>query len=463
MAQTQAQQVLNLTHPTAEITTLAAMRRSTEDAVYMAERLSVEDYTDPRRKVLFQSIVNLLRGVEPIDDRAILTECVQVARELKLDVKIDGGYLTNMDADPLRARAYANTVKRMAWLRGAGEYAYWLVQKLQEYPDPDALFTEAQERIQMLQPPAKTTDFIYGWDTVDGHRAELAQRIKDAASGIVNPFTWPWASWNKDVRPLGEGMIGVLGAPDGVGKSTYLELIAEHWAKMGMHTVLVHLEDAWKVKKERRLARWARVPLKDIEDGTLTPQHMERIDAALDAITAKLPTLHYYHAPGKSMTEIVQELGRRVSEGVCQSVVFDYLDKTQASKMQIKQYGDQTWERQANDIELLKIFAERNHLPVMTATQGNKSMQEGGIQTRKNISGSGAKTQKAQLVVILTRDIVGPEGLYDDDGVRIAEPEEYSPIVHVRIDKQNRGRAGITLNQVIVGQFFDVRDPKGRA
>lgn len=454
----QAQQVLNLTHPTAEITTLAAMRRSTEDAIYMAEHLHANDYTDPRRRVLFQSIVNLLRGVEPVDDRAILAECTQVARDMRLDIRIDGAYLADLDGDPRRARAYAATVKRMAWLRGAGDYAYWLVQKLQEYPDPDQLFTEAQERIQLLQPPAKSEDFIYGWDTVEGHRAELMQRIDDAQNGVVNPFTWPWPSWNRVVRPLGEGMLGVLGAPDGVGKSTYLELIAEHWAKMGMHVVMVHLEDAWKVKRERRLARWARVPLKDIEDGTLTAQHMARIDQALDGIAAKLPTLHYYHAPGKSMSEVVQELGRRVQEGVCQAVVFDYLDKTQASKMQIKQYGDQTWERQSNDVELLKIFAERNHLPVMTATQGNKSMQDAGVQTRKNISGSGAKTQKAQLVVILTRDLVGDNGLTDEDGVRIAEPGEYSPVVNVRIDKQNRGRAGVTLQQVLIGQFFDVQD-----
>jgi hypothetical protein len=94
----------------------------------------------------------------------------------------------------------------------------------------------------------------------------------------------------------------------------------------------------------------------------------------------------------------------------------------------------------------------------MTATQGNKSMQDAGVQTRKNISGSGAKTQKAQLVVILTRDLVGDNGLTDEDGVRIAEPGEYSPVVTVRIDKQNRGRAGVTLQQVLIGQFFDVQD-----
>lgn len=66
---------------------------------------------------------------------------------MRLDVRIDGGYLAGLEGDGLRL-AYAATVKRMAWLRGAGDYAYWSVQKLQERPDPEQLFAEAQERMQ---------------------------------------------------------------------------------------------------------------------------------------------------------------------------------------------------------------------------------------------------------------------------------------------------------------------------
>src|SRR5690606_24166958 len=111
---------------------------------------------------------------------------------------------------------------------------------------------------------------------------------------------------------------------------------------------------------------------------------------------------HYYHAAGKSMSEIVRELESRIAEGVCHAVVFDYLDKVQPTQGQAKLFGANTWERQANDMEALKSFAERNHLPVFTATQGNKNMQSGGVQTRQNIQGSGQKSQKAQLVLILS-------------------------------------------------------------
>ena len=457
---TPAQTVLELTHPTAETTVLAAMRRgATEDAVFMADTLQAADFSDPRRRIVFQAMVNILRGTEPLDDTAILAECVQVARDLRLEqYRVDGGYLAGLGGDPLRARAYAATVKRMAYLRSYGDFAFWFVGKLQERPDPEQLFAEAQERMQALQPPSKTTRFVYGWDTVTAHRADIAQRVRDNEAGVKSPYLWPWASWNKDVRPLRPGMLGLVAASDGVGKSTMLECIAEHWAKGGLHVVYVHLEDALDYKMDRRLARWARVPLQAIEDGALTDEQRAAVDKAQANIDRQLPTLHYFDAAGMSAAEITTELNARVSEGVCQAVVLDYLDKMRPSRAQAKLYGDQIWERQADDVEVLKTFAEKARVPVMTASQGNKEMQGGGIKTRKQIQGSGAKTQKAQLVAILTREIVGNDGLQDGRGVVLAEPGEYSPFIDVRIDKQNRGKTGVTMRQFLIGQFFDIRD-----
>jgi len=140
--------------------------------------------------------------------------------------------------------------------------------------------------------------------------------------------------------------------------------------------------------------------------------------------------------------------------------VFDYLDKVAPTRGQAKLYGDNAWERQASDMEALKNFAEKHHLPVMTATQGNKDMQGPGLQTRRNIQGSGQKAQKAQLVLILTRTIVGEGGMVDAANTTIAEKGEYSPMVQVRIDKQNRGKTG-GFQQFLVGKYFRVHDVKG--
>lgn len=451
-------ELLGLVNHEAERAVLSAMRADMTAAVDLAEKLEPSDFFDPRHALTFEAIRFLMLGIEPIDVQAIVAECRALILDRKLKFAIDEQFVEALAiGDVKRAQMYGNTVKRLGWLRGAGEFAFWLVQELQTRPEPERLFIEAQERWQHLAPAHENSRFVYGWDTLKMHDAMIRERVKEREEGIVNGFDWPWATWNARIRPMRAGFVGILAAPDGTGKTTYLEMVAEHWASRGYHVVYVHLEDELGYKLDRRRARHALVPIDKIEDGNLTAWDSQRITEAGERMSAWAGRLHYYDAAGASMTEIVRELESRVAEGVCQAVVFDYLDKVQPTRAQAQLYGSNTWERQANDMELLKTFAERMHLPVFTATQGNKSMQDEGTRTRRSIQGSGQKSQKAQLVIILTRAIVGAGGLRDAKGATIAEEGEYSPIARIRVDKQNRGKTG-DFEQVIIGQFFTVRD-----
>lgn len=450
--------MLGLTNYDAEVAVLHAMRQDIGTAIDLAQLLTPTDFYEPRNAVIFEAICTLLMGVEPIDTPAILAECRSILRERKLKHYIDAEYIDGLvGGDIRRAPMYANQVKRLGWLRQAGEFAFWLVQELQERPQPDELFAAAQERWHSLAPKTTQSSFVYGWDTIRLHKDAMRERIQQRKEGIISRFDWPWRNWNDKVRPLLPGMVGILAAPDGQGKSLYLEQVAEHWAANGQHVVLVHLEDSLDYKLNRRMSRHALVPLDKIEDGTVDQAEQARINEAEDRMSLWADHLHYYHAAGKSMSTIVRELEARVSEGVCNAVVFDYLDKVQPTRGQANLYGENSWERQANDMEQLKTFAENSRVPVFTATQGNKAMQDGGRQTRKNIQGSGQKSQKAQLVLILTRELVGDEGLRDKNGKVLAEPGEYSPIAKITIDKQNRGKTG-EFSQYIMGQYFTVRD-----
>lgn len=459
---TEYAKLLQLVNQVAEETTIKGMcQGDMQTAFAISEMLESSDYYDQRYQVMFLALQNLLRSIEPIDTAAIVAECKSVANEYNLKVLITPDMVERLTGDVTKAVAYAQTVKRLSWLRSTADFAYWLVKELQAQPAPEELFVAAQERFQVLQPKLTNDNFVYGWDTVKMQAKTLEQRVKDAQEQTGLRFDWPWHSWNNIIRPLRGGMVGILAAADGMGKTTFLEQVAEYWAECGYQTVYVHLEDALDYKLDRRTARQALVEMNHIEDGTLTAEEWRKVEAADQRMAQWACNLHYYHAAGKCMGEIVRELESRISEGVCQAVVFDYLDKVQPSRGQAKLFGDNTWERQAADMESLKTFAEKANIPVFTATQGNKSMQNGGTQTRQNIQGSGQKSQKAQLVIILSRDIVGDGGLYDSDNVLLAEAGEYSPIVNVRVDKQNRGRTG-GFKQYLAGKYFTVRDIERR-
>lgn len=61
----------NLIHPTAESTTLAAMRDDTDVAMQLVSILDAADFASDKHKLVFLAIKNLLNSVEAIDAHTI--------------------------------------------------------------------------------------------------------------------------------------------------------------------------------------------------------------------------------------------------------------------------------------------------------------------------------------------------------------------------------------------------------
>jgi len=460
---------LKLYNHEAEATVIGSMLADENFAARLVQQLEDSGHLDlfhnPRNKVMFQAFLNLLRGIEPINRENLAAECRRVAIELneKQPVSVPIEYINSLPTNPGKGVEAAFTIQRLAWIREAGGYAEWFLKAIQMNPDPSEFYAEAQERWQVLSPKKKEGATLYGWDTIAKGREIAEQRAQEAQLGMARRFDWPkeWPSWNEYIRPARAGMLYLLAAPDGVGKSTYLEWIAEHWAIKGNKVVLLHLEDDHEYKLDRRKARWAKVPLADIEDGTLTAAQQKAVDRAEDEISAWASNLHYTHLPGATCASALAEAQKLVDEGECQALVIDYADKFTSDRRQVQLYGDGEWSRQGDDIEQLKTFAERNRLPVFTATQGNKGMQDQGrVITRKDIEGSGRKSQRSQCVILVTREILTTPVL-DDKGKTLAKVGDYSPYAKLRVDKQNRGWTG-TFYQLFRGEYYRIGDlPKG--
>lgn len=450
---------LGLVNHEAENTVLAVARDNEDLALPLVQQLDETAFFDPRRRTIFAAMRNILLGTETFNRENILAECKRVAHELnkKNPVNVPGDFFDALKGSPAASGKAAVTVHRLAWLRQAGDYAQWLVKALQMNPDPDELYAEAQGRWQLLAPKLGNGATLYGWDTIQFGQELAKQRQAEKRAGTLRRFNWPWDSWNRHIRPLRAGLVGLMAAPDGVGKSTYLEWIAEHWAQRGNKTVLVHLEDDHSYKVDRRNARWARVPLDAIEDETLTPLQERALADAEIQLSAWAGNLHYTHAPDWSMAQITKELQKLRDEGQCDCVVLDYIDKCSADRRQMQLYGNNQYLREGDNMEQLKNLAEKMGVPIFTATQGNKGMlDQGREKTRQDIDGSGKKSQRSQLVVILTRDMVGAGGLWDGSQ-QVAKEGDYSPVAKLRIDKQNRGKT-MTFFQVFRGECYRIGD-----
>lgn len=445
-------------HPTAERTVAAAILAGNESAAELIKVVASSDFSSQPLQIIVEATKRLLNGVEPVDTTAIVTEARALVKELKLRVVLTEEFIEELrKTDTRRAPAYAHTVQRYAWLRKFNDMVAWANTELANLPDPEELYKAAQAQLDWLKPPTQGSRVTYGWDTTS-YTTLLDARAQERAKGTAIKLDWPWPSWNRFVKLLRPGMVGLLSGPEGSGKTGYLEMIAEHWASKA-HVVFVHLENSLEYTLDRRMSRYARLPIELLEDDNLTPEQAAIVEVAEKKIAGFAPQLHYIDASGMSMGEIIAMLRSLKSDGLCDAVVLDYLNKVRASRGQVKLFGTNAFSRQADDLEQFKSFCETPGQKIvgLTAAQYNKEGKKGkGRADGTDIRGSGELMDKVQLAILLQRTILEADRV-DATRRTIAHKGQKDPVIKVRVEKQNRG-AEVDFEQIHRGEFFTVGD-----
>lgn len=312
--------------------------------------------------------------------------------------------------------------------------------------DPSDVVKWLQDTIARLGGADETAamTWLQSFDLTDSmveHYRKVAATPEDERKAL----TWPWTSWRKLIDPLEEGMLGLITAPDGQGKTIYAESLAEHWAEHKNKVVFVHYELNRRLMMLRRTARHTSIPVRSIKEGKLTQEQLNKIARIRPLLTSWDGYITYLHTPGWTMERTVQELRRLHEEGECDIVVLDYLEKASASRRQLQMFGSNTWQREADNVEQLKNFAEVTEIPVIMVAQMNKEGKGESFKTvdRSGIRGAGEKSDKSNLVVLIKRQRI-------DEG--------YSNEVDVLVDKNTMGATG-TIKQVMQPEYFRVGDP----
>lgn len=335
----------------------------------------------------------------------------------------------------------------MSSVEGAVLEAYFKegLRRILADDDPDEVREWARAKLEQLGGGDETA--LLTWPASFDYTDEMVRRYEELAQLPPEQrqvLDYPWTSWNTYIEPLEPGLLAVVTAPDGMGKSTYAECLAEHWAMKRNAIVYVHYELNKSVMMQRRLARHARVTVRDIRNGQLTPEQRGRVAEVRRRLSEWEGQINYLHAPGWTMERTIEELRRLHAEGLCVAVVVDYLEKVAASTRQMKMRLE-WFQREADNVEQLKNFAESAGVPVLMVAQMRKDTKSRTLDQidRGAIRGAGEKSEKANLVVLLNRK---------------REDEGYANEIDVLIDKNTMGRAGVQFQQYMQPEFFDVRD-----
>jgi replicative DNA helicase len=274
------------------------------------------------------------------------------------------------------------------------------------------------------------------------------ERIAKIPADQRKRLEFPWQSWRKYIDPLEDGMLGAVTAPDGQGKTIYAESIAEYWAEHKNRVVFVHYELNRKLMMMRRIARHTSIKARLIKDGQLTSHQREEILNIRPRLLSWDGFITYVHTPGWTMEKTIGQLTALQADNKCDAVVLDYLEKVAPSRRQIQLFGTNVYQREADNVEQLKNFAESTGVPVLMIAQMSKAGKTTSYESvdRTAMRGAGEKSDKANLVVLLSRERINDEN-----------ENAYSNEVKVLIDKNTMGQTG-QFTQYMQPEYFRVGD-----
>lgn len=290
-------------------------------------------------------------------------------------------------------------------------------------------------------------DAVMTWpQSFDVYDQILAKREQDALlpEQERKVLNWAWDSWNQMIDPLEPGMLAVISAGDGMGKTIVGECLAEHWARRRNHVVFLHYELNRALVLDRRTARHTAIARRDLKSGRLTNEQWRAVREMRPRLLAWDGYITYIHTAGWTMERAIQELQRLKVEGQCDVVVLDYLEKNAPSRRQLQMFGTNAYQREADNVEQLKNFAEATETPALMLAQMSKAGKNTGaaMLDRTDIRGAGEKSEKANVVVLLHRERM---------------EEGYSKLVNVVVDKNTIGPTG-AFTQWMEPEFFRIRD-----
>jgi replicative DNA helicase len=410
--------------------------------------LQPEHFFAARNGLIYTVMLALARLGKPVEMAAVASE---LERRGELDAAGGYPYLAELSATatPIHAGHYARVVQEMAARRRLIAAAGQATRLAYDTAQGDDLPTLAQRIMETFNAaiPEIAEDAILYWEESLGRFLAIQQEREATKDSPQFDLPWPSLSW---VRPLRGGMLATVAAQDGLGKTTFAETVAEHWARArGFKVAFFHFELSHRVMLDRRQARRTRTPMAAIETGLLD----ERQHTAIDEMSRWPGQIQYIHCPGWPMTRVAAIARQLVRGGKADAVVVDYLGKSDITGYK----GDlNTAQRRGADVETLKTMAEREGVPVLLMSQLSREASHQSRKTRHTIRDSGEVSEKSNLVILLDRDILDEDMDYSEFGYGplTYEAGQYSPVLEIIVDKQTLGRTG--KSELLFLPSFDI-------
>jgi replicative DNA helicase len=359
-----------------------------------------DDFSSPAHAQIFAAMLKL-DGQSKQVDHLTLAEELKVLGQL---VAVGGpAYLMRLDqVVPLASNAvqYAQIVKDQAIRRRLANVGRE-IQELasSETGELEVLLDEAERKVFLLAEKKREGDLRPVSELME-QTLDLLDKMKAAATGITGLSTG-YIDLDNQLTGLHAGELIILAARPGIGKTSFAMNIAVHAAlKENKAVGIFSLEMPADQLLMRLLASTARVDMKKLRGGRLTPHDEEKFQEMAGAL---------YNAPiyiddsgGLSPFDL-RAKARRVKQKDprLSLIVIDYLQLMhQKGKVESRQL------EVAEISRALKQLAKELEVPIIALSQLNRKVEErkGGKPMLSDLRESGSIEQDADVVMFIHRE-----------------------------------------------------------
>ena len=201
---------------------------------------------------------------------------------------------------------------------------------------------------------------------------------------------------------LAKGEIGVILAPTGVGKTTFLTKIANNSFNLGYNVLQVFFEDNPKIIQRKHFTLWTGIApdnLSNHKDEVMDKVKEIKENTKNSLILKKLPS------DTLTMNQIKNQVRKMIAEGnKIDMIVLDYIDCITPDK----NLGDE-WKSEGSVMRAFEAMCHELDIVGWTATQGNRSSISSEVVTTDQMGGSIKKAQVGHVIISVAKSLTQKE------------------------------------------------------
>ena len=410
----------------AEQAVLGAILLDGESLVTAMERLSGDDFYRTGHRYIFEAMISLADGDEPVD---LVTPTAKLQARAQLEEVGGVTYLSELaNAVPTAANIdyYAQIVEEKSMLRRLIRAATQIVTNgYASEDDIGGLLSEAEARILEISNRRGGNGFISIRDVLMEvfEKVEFLSQNKGGTTGIASGF--------RDLDKMTSGFqrsdLIIVAARPSVGKTAFALNIAQNVGVREKETVAIFsLEMGASQLVQRMICAEANVDATRLRTGFLEPDDWEKMTMAIGSLSEA--NIYIDDSPSVTVSDIRAKCRRLKKERGLGMILIDYLQLIHGRSKN----GENRQQEVSEISRTLKQIARELEVPVIALSQLSRGVEQRQDKRpmMSDLRESGSIEQDADIVAFLYRD-----DYYNQES-------EKKNIIEIIIAKQRNGPVG---------------------